>query len=275
MRRLSLFLLLGLLPSLALAVDLSALEAQIKPSVVHLAVVDSRDKEIGNGSGFVIDPSGLVVTNHHVIADATDMIAKFADGSSRRVLGKRADDPADDLAIIQIEGSGYPALTLADPASIKEGEEIAVLGSPLGFSFSLSSGNISALRLHGEISEHFKDDAVLKNRPLIQITASLQHGSSGSPVVDFTGHVVGVAASIIGDLNFAVFVAPLIKLRGDVGPTTPLTRLAMSPTRNLAISAAFFGAVGLILVSGRLMAWWRQRRRRVAPPRPTRFTLKN
>jgi serine protease Do len=260
-----LFLCAAGAPLDAHAVDVSEIAARVKPSVVHLAVLDASGEEAGNGTGFFISASGWIVTNHHVIEHARAMRARLADGGERRILGVLADDEKDDVAIIQAEGQGYPALELAEAASVKEGAEVVVIGSPLGLQFTISQGNISALRLEGMPDLHDGYDR-LRTTPIVQITAPITFGSSGSPVVNFEGRVVGVAQSIMGgrgEVGFAIFEEVIRTLRASITPGTapvPLTK-AKPLVRNLLISAAFFGLLTLVVVTVRGVASWKQRRR--------------
>ncbi|MEE8408655.1 MAG: trypsin-like peptidase domain-containing protein [Myxococcota bacterium] len=245
----------------ASAQSLEALASTAKVSVVHLAIHGPSGKEIGSGSGFLVSRDGLVVTNYHVIKKASAVTATFFDGKKVPALGVLGTNAARDIAVIQLEGDDFPALTLGDSTALQQGTSVVVLGSPRGFAGSLSQGIVSAVREVG-----------LPNRKyeyigrLIQITAPISHGSSGSPVLTSDGEVIGVATLVWGkaqNLNFAVpiEVAKGILSTIHVGAVPqPFSRF---PFENLFISLIFFTLLGAALVIGR-----RLKKRRHGPKHP-------
>jgi len=241
-------MVVSLLPLAASASQLTELAAHAKAAVVHLEILDSTGEDIGNGTGFFISSDGLVATNHHVVADAQGMRAVLASGEQRKVLGVLADDEVKDVAIIQVEGSGYPALELGESERLTEGVPVVVIGSPMGLSWTLSEGIVSAARR--ELPREFAKNAPeeLKRRfPLVQITAPISPGSSGSPVMGVDGKVIGVAQSIFegaANVGFAVPVETLAKLRAGIQPGTRPRPLYQLPWRNLYISLGVFAVLG-------------------------------
>jgi hypothetical protein len=157
---------------------------------------DSNNRAISLGSGFFVRPD-VVATNYHVIEGAVDGFAKVLGNSSiyhiESVVGV---DQANDLALLKLKGVTGKPLTLADISKIEVGEEIFALGNPKGLEGTISPGIISgsSLRRAG-------------NESLIQITAPISPGSSGGPVVNKRGEVIGIAVASLKDgqnLNFAV-----------------------------------------------------------------------
>lgn len=250
----------GLLLALPVAAeDLEGFAARVRPSVVMLQVVDARGDPQGNGTGFFISADGLVVTNHHV-AVAGPSVAVLADGSRRAILGQLATDEDADVAIIRIEGDGYPALTLGDSHTLAVGEKVVVIGSPMGLDQTVSEGIVSALRPEG-LARELHNEAAAK-APLVQITAPIAPGSSGSPVLTLDGSVIGVAQSVyvLGNLNFAVAIEAVKELRARAPADGALTPLRPSRSRNLVISGVFY-AVLIGLAAGAALINARRRRR--------------
>jgi serine protease Do len=230
--------------------DLKELAREARKSVVHLKMIGAGGQPVGTGSGFFVGPQ-MLATNHHVIAGAVRVEALLEGGIALDVLGVLADDEEHDLALLEVGAGPHPALPLASFSGLVEpGEKIIVLGSPLGLSGTLSEGIVSAVRSEG-LPEEFRQDG--KTAPLLQITAAISPGSSGSPVMNLRGEVVGVAVSqmVAGqNLNFAVPVPQLRELmnraanggleRSFRGPPGKLSDL---PWHNLVISVFFFGAL--------------------------------
>ena len=175
---------------------LPELAAKVRPSVLQIISKNSDGKESGTGSGFIVGP-GLLVTNRHVVRKASSAEAKSEDGTIYTIEGVIVWHLKNDLALLSIKGDGPPSLDLDDARVPDVGEDVAVIGSPLGLEGSLSNGIVSAIR---------KNEGATKSE-YVQITAPISPGSSGSPVVDHRGRVIGVAtlaAKHGQNLNFAV-----------------------------------------------------------------------
>lgn len=146
--------------------------------------------EKGTGSGVIFDAKGYIVTNHHVIAQAQEIIVSLADGRTvpGTVLGS---DPATDLAVVKIEANDLPAATFGDSDNILVGEPAIAIGNPLGMEFkgSVTTGVISALNRSIDIGERrFK---------LIQTDAAINPGNSGGALVNADGMVIGINSAKI------------------------------------------------------------------------------
>src|SRR5438067_656182 len=174
---------------------LPELVRRIKPSVVSIITYDSRGQKLARGSGFFIAPE-RAVTNRHVIEGAYKAEVHLANGNIFPVKGVLAVDGEGDVALLQVDvpPSAVPPLQIVR-TSPQEGESIVVIGNPLGLEGSVSNGIVSAVR---DIPNFGR---------IIQITAPISPGSSGSPVINMRCEVVGVATLQLSDgqsVNFAV-----------------------------------------------------------------------
>lgn len=212
-----------------------------------MTVFDGSGNEVSSGSGFFVSTDGRMVTNVHVVKSADRIEAVLADGRRIPVLGLLAEDKTNDIAIIQANfrpslGEVLPLAAL-NHGKLDPGERVIVIGAPNGLGGSLSEGVVAAIRRSEDLDKF--DGVETKDRePLIQITAPISPGSSGSPVLDQSGQVVGVAVSQITggqNLNFAVPISVVHRLLAAIPPqAVPRAFKGMVVGRNLVISAVFF-----------------------------------
>ena len=146
------------------------------------------------GSGFVYDTEGHVITNQHVVDGARSVSVRFASGktSTARVVGS---DPSTDIAVIEVDApaSELKPLELADSSAVEVGDGVIAIGSPFGLEQTVTSGIVSALHRQITAPNNFSiDDA-------IQTDAAINHGNSGGPLLDMNGDVVGVNSQIESD----------------------------------------------------------------------------
>lgn len=168
--------------------------SELKRAVVIVTTFDKQDKPLLQGSGFFIK-TDCIVTNLHVIKDAGHIRIKTFAGKTSTVQNVIAADEKDDLALLQTEGSLSDSILQLEDAPPVEGDAIVVLSNPQGSPWKVTRGRVGLLWEFGGSSGR------------IQITAEILPGSSGGPVVNEQGRVVGVAAMHIPsaeDLNFAV-----------------------------------------------------------------------
>ncbi|MEM9553368.1 MAG: Do family serine endopeptidase [Acidobacteriota bacterium] len=158
-----------------------------------------------SGSGFVISADGYIVTNHHVIEDATELTVLL--GDREYVAEVKGDDPATDLALLKVEpAEPLVYLELADSDAVRVGDWLMAIGSPLRLQNSVSVGVVSAKGRSINITQ----DASLEN--FIQTDAAINFGNSGGPLVDLQGRVIGIATAInfgAENIGFAVPVNTL------------------------------------------------------------------
>jgi serine protease Do len=219
----------GAAPELARFNDLLAgLAESVKPAIVHVRVrrpmvTRDRDKDAPEGeprrsagSGFIIEPNGVIVTNAHVVEGANSVQVRLFDGRRflARVLGK---DSRVDLAVLKIDGAeGLPVLPLGDSNRIRVGEFVLALGHPFGLEHSVSFGIVSRRGAPLTVATPGFD--------FIQTDAAINPGNSGGPLVSMSGEVVGVnsMAARNGSIGFAIpsalvkTLVPQLVARGKV-----------------------------------------------------------
>ena len=152
------------------------------------------------GSGVVVDASGYIITNYHVIDRASDVTVKFSDGSQQkaRLVGA---DPATDLAVLKVEAAGLTAAPWGDSAALETGDPVLAIGNPFGLERTVTAGIVSAKGRHAVVENiHYQD--------FLQTDAAVNPGSSGGPLVNVRGEVVGINTAIQGPtyhgISFAI-----------------------------------------------------------------------
>jgi Flp pilus assembly protein TadD len=178
---------------------------KVKPGVVLIETFDKDNKPIGRGSGFFIDNKGSLITNHHVIEGAYSATIKTSAGKEYPVQGIVAKDTEADIVklVVNLPDANMTFLNLSVNVP-SEGEDIFVIGNPLGLESTVSTGIVSAVR---DIPAFGK---------IFQITAPVSSGSSGSPVINSKGEVIGIATFIFTEgqnLNFAIPSDKIIALK--------------------------------------------------------------
>jgi len=234
-----LFFILTMVVPKTSAQDLPDLVRRIKPSAVAIETFDARGEQLSRGSGFFID-SERVVTNRHFIENAYRAEVHSFNGYVYPVKGVVAVDAEGDIAVLRVEAPAGQVRSLAlDRTSPQEGESVVVIGNPFGLEGSVTNGIVSAVR-----------DIPTFGR-IIQITAPISPGSSGSPVVNMHGQVIGVATlQITGgqSINFAIPSERISQLQTG-GALMPLSELVAVSGRNKRAKAVQAFRDGLSFLS--------------------------
>jgi len=191
---------------------------RIQPSVVSIATIAALGLR-RQGSGVIVDPSGYVVTSQHVVSGASAVTVTVAEGETARPATVVATDPVNDLALL-LFASERPlaAATLADSSRVQIGEWVLAVGHPFGLGLTVTSGIVGAKRSVLSIrggTEH---------RGLIQTDAPINEGSSGGPLVNLRGEVVGINTAIYaptGVFSGAGFAVPSNRVGAFVSRSVP------------------------------------------------------
>jgi len=192
------------------------------PSVVFIStrqrVINRWTRNIlsvprGNGSGFVWDDLGHVVTNHHVIAEASEATVRLNDGRSYRAV-LVGSSPAHDLAVLRINVSfdRPPPVPLGASRDLQVGQKVFAIGNPFGLDYTLTDGILSAL------DRSIEDEDGRKIEHLIQTDAAINPGNSGGPLLDSAGRLIGINTAIYSPStafpNFSLDWTPTASVTG-------------------------------------------------------------
>jgi serine protease Do len=195
----NLVIILCLVATVAQATDYSELAARLAPSVVQIQ--DTARKNIF-GSGVIVSSDGLILTALHVVSDSTKAVVILPDGRRLQAAGKGIDRD-HDLALIKIDAHDLPAVQLST-VSPKVGQEVMMIGHPLGLALSVTTGHVNAV--------NFK---FASKEGLILTDAVVNHGNSGGPLFTLDGRVIGILSQSVDKgkgLGFVVPVLPWVHL---------------------------------------------------------------
>jgi Trypsin-like peptidase domain/emp24/gp25L/p24 family/GOLD len=172
------------------------------PSVVIVENFNEDGQRAGQGSGYVFSGDGIIITNYHVIRGAKTLNVRVSGQEPYHVGSVLGYEIEHDLAALQLTGAGLPALLTETVEEPKVGDRVVAIGAPLGLESTVSEGIVSALRNAGAIH-------------IIQTTASISPGSSGGPLLNEFGKVIGLTTSTVRDgqsLNFVVSAKHITEL---------------------------------------------------------------
>jgi serine protease Do len=220
--------------SSAIAMDYAALVDMHGPAVVHVSVreklaktddkatsADKPDVVRSNsfGSGFIVSPNGYILTNAHVVSQATQLRVTLKDKRElpARIVG---EDATTDVAVLKVDAVDLPTVAIGNPAAVRVGEPVAAIGSPFGFEHSVTAGIVSA-------KSRNVDDLLV---PFIQTDAAVNPGNSGGPLFNAEGKVIGINSRIwtrsggFQGLSFAIPIDLAMRIAEDLKTGRPIVR---------------------------------------------------
>lgn len=179
------------------------------------ATGEVKKQQIGSGSGFIVTEDGLIVTNKHVVSDEEATYTVVQSGGKEFEAKVLARDPNNDVAILKIEGTGFPVLPLGDSDAIKVGQTAIAIGNPLGeFANSVSRGIISGMKREVTAGSGFGQEERLTN--IIQTDAAINPGNSGGPLFDINGRVIGINVAVAQGAENIGFALPINDVKQSI-----------------------------------------------------------
>lgn len=203
----------GKVQAAAMDKTVQELAAHVKKSVVVVTFRGRDGERQGLGAGFVIDPSGLIATNLHVIGEARPISVELHDGRKFDVTAILATERSQDLAVLKIDADDLPALPLGNSDELQDGQPIVAIGNPIGLERSVVAGVLSGRR-------------TIEGRAMLQIALPIERGNSGGPMLDMQGRVHGLLtlkSLKTENLGFAIPVNALKPLLEKPNPV-PMSR---------------------------------------------------
>ena len=216
--------------------DLADLIDRVDDGVVLISGLDAFGKAVTLGSGFIIDKSGLVATNFHVVSKAIKVRVQFRDASEVDVKGYRAYNPLRDLAILELAEmpDKLEALRLAGDEDPRQGSDVVAIGHPSGFKFTSTPGIVSGVHMTKDLPEAVQSFlGAPADNVWIQTNAVISPGNSGGPLLNSYGEVIGINTWVSRgtNLGFATHVKHLAAMQRDMfSEALPLSVAAVPGT---------------------------------------------
>ena len=176
--------------------DIPTIAKAANGAIVSIVMSDKNGHAIAKGTGFLVSKDGHIVTNYHVIAEGSSAVVKLPDGAFFVVDGVLAFDKIRDVALIKAHGENFRTLTLGNSDRLQVGEDVVAIGNPLSLESTVSNGIVSGIRTDEERGGKF-----------LQVTTPISPGSSGGPLFNMMGEVVGITTMYLEggeNLNFAI-----------------------------------------------------------------------
>jgi serine protease Do len=176
---------------------------------------ETEKQKVGSGSGFFVNSNGTIVTNKHVVEDTTADYTVITNDGTEYPAKVLARHPIEDIAVIKIEGSNFPAVNLGDSDSLQVGQTVIAIGNPLGeFANSVSKGIISGLKRNLTAGSGMGQTERLTN--IIQTDAAINPGNSGGPLLDVSGNVIGINVAMAQGAENIGFALPVNQIKKTV-----------------------------------------------------------
>lgn len=175
----------------------------------------TEKKDIGGGSGFLVSSDGLIVTNKHVVDQKDAEYTVYTNDGKKHTARVVARDPVLDIALIKIDGIGFPFLSLGDSDKVNVGQSVIAIGNALGeFRNTVSVGVISGLARSITAGDSLGSSEALDQ--VIQTDAAINPGNSGGPLLDLSGNVIGVNVAIVQGSQNIGFALPINSVKGAI-----------------------------------------------------------
>lgn len=165
--------------------------ARISPAVAGIEARAASGRARGTGSGVLYTPDGYLLTNSHVAQRADTLVVSLSDGRTYEAV-RVGDDPATDLAVLRVSGSGFPHAAFGSSAGLRVGQLVIAVGNPLGYQATVTAGIVSAL------GRTLRTASGRLIESVIQTDAPLNPGNSGGPLADSAGRVIGINTAVAG-----------------------------------------------------------------------------
>jgi S1-C subfamily serine protease len=164
---------------------------RVGPAVAGIEARSASGRTRGTGSGVMYTPDGYLLTNSHVAQHADTALVSLSDGRTCEAV-RVGDDPATDLAVLRLSGSGFPHATFGSSAGLRVGQLVIAVGNPLGYQATVTAGIVSAL------GRTLRTASGRLIESVIQTDAPLNPGNSGGPLADTAGRVIGINTAVAG-----------------------------------------------------------------------------
>jgi len=164
------------------------------PSVVGIQTLAAKGRGTGVGSGVIVDASGFILTNHHVIANVQTISIQLSDGRTFDKVFLVGQDPTTDLAVLKIDAADLTPMPWGDSNALEIGDAVVAIGNPFGLEHTVTSGIISAKERYNPPTS-----GGARVQVFLQTDAAINVGNSGGPLVNLRGELIGINTSIIGE----------------------------------------------------------------------------
>ncbi|MBN1915380.1 trypsin-like peptidase domain-containing protein [Candidatus Dojkabacteria bacterium] len=199
---------------------------KVSPAVVAIGAKKGGESQV-IGSGFVVSPSGLVVTNQHVVSDVTaEYFVSFKDKQETIVVKDIYRDVLNDIALMEIEGGDFPFIALGDSDKLKPGQTVIAIGNPLGsLEGTVTSGIISGLHREVKVGSGFGFGPNSVYEDVIQTDAAINPGNSGGPLLNSSSEVIGVSFARVAGADNLSFALPINRVKKKIQELNEFGRL--------------------------------------------------
>ncbi len=239
--------------------DAAQLEGEEVPEIFRRFFGDPRfgggqpqlpRERVSGGSGFIISGDGYILTNHHVVEDADEIVVRLKD---RRELRAKivGSDPQSDIALLKVDSSSLPTVPLGDSNALKPGQWVVAIGSPFTFEYSVTAGIVSA------VGRSFSNEQ--RYVPFIQTDVAINRGNSGGPLFNLDGEVVGINSQIFSNTGGFMGVSFAIPIEVASSVVRQLKEKGKVSRGSLGVviqrvGAAEAEAIGLSRIAGALVS---------------------